>query len=336
MNSTRLLLLTRTLTLSGALALALSATGCRNQAANRDQTAGPSSTAGTDLVTSGEAALIAGDRKKAAQDFARAIAVNPNLTDAHLGLADINRMEGDYAAAEAGYRKAADLAPQNFDAQYYNGLMLHLMDRVTDAIGAYLRALAVRPDDFQANLNISAAYYQLGENAQALAFGERAVRLNPRSGPAHVNLAAILSDNGNHADAVVSYQQAAEYMELTPKLLLGYAESLKALDRYTEMRGTLEQLVRTTPSAPAHERLGYALFKLEQYDQALANFQAALNADPNYFPALNGVGVCELNRWYWSDQRDSAARERGITALRKSLTLNNNQAAIQELLGRYR
>ncbi|MCU0689408.1 MAG: tetratricopeptide repeat protein, partial [Phycisphaerales bacterium] len=227
-------------------------------------------------------------------------------------------------------------SPESFDAQYYHGLMLHLLDRVTDAIGAYLRGLAIRPDDFQANLNISAAYYQLGENAQALAFGERAVRINPRSGPAHVNLAAIFNDLGRYNDAVVSYQQASEYMELSPRLLLGYAEALKSLDRFDEMRSTLEQAVRTSPSAAAHERLGYALFKLEQYDQALASFQNALKMDPNYFPALNGIGVCELNRWHWSDKRDSGARERGMAALRRSLGLNRNQAAIEELLGRYR
>lgn len=316
--------------------LALSAGACRTRGADQSQAPQIAPDAGLDLVASGEAALVSGDRKKAAIDFARAIAINPRLPDAHMGLADIYRMDGDYGRAEAGYRQAADLAPQNFDAQYYHGLMLHLLDRVTDAISAYLRALAVKPEDFQANLNISAAYYQLGENTQALAFGERALRINPRSGPAHVNMAAVFSDIGKHADAVVSYQQASEYMELTPKLLLGYAESLKALDRFSEMRGTLEQLVRTSPSAAAHERLGYALFKLEQYDQALASFQSALAVDANYFPALNGVGVCELNRWYWSDRRDSGARDRGVTALRRSLSLNRNQAAIEELLGRYR
>lgn len=321
---------------SAAVGLMLSAGGCRARDKAQSDTQAPSIDAGTELVISGENALIAGDRKKAAEDFARAISINPNLPDAHMGLGDIYRMSGDYAKAEGSYARAAAMAPDNFDAQYFHGLMLHLLDRVTDAIGAYLRGLAIKPDDFQANLNISAAYYQLGENAQALAFGERAVRINPRSGPAHVNLAAIFADTGRYGDAVMSYQQASEYMELTPKLLLGYAEALKSLDRFDEMRSTLEQLVRTNPSAAAHERLGYSLFKLEQYDQALASFQNALKVDANYFPALNGIGVCELNRWHWSDKRDTAARDRAMAALRRSLALNRNQAAIEELLGRYR
>lgn len=294
--------------------------------------------AGPDLVhlATAEGALVAGDRRRALDEFNKALAINPTLVDAHLGVGDIYRLEGDYGRAEGRYARAAQLQPENFEAQYYHGLMLHLLDRVTDAIGAYLRALAVKPEDFQSNLNISAAYYQLGENTQALVFGERAVRLNPQSGPARVNLAAVYSDMGRFADAVVEYQQATEFMELTPRLLLGYAEALKSTDRFEEMRSTLEQLVRTSPSAPAHERLGYSLFKLEQYDQAMASFQAALRLEPDYFPALNGIGVCELNRWHWSDKRDVGARDRAIAALRRSLSINRNQAAIEELLTRYR
>ena len=88
--------------------------------------------------------------------------------------------------------------------------------------------------------------------------------------------------------------------------------------------------------APAHERLGYAHFKLEQYDQAMSSFQAALRLEPDYFPALNGVGVCELNLWHWSDKRDVGARDRAVAALRRSLAINRNQAPIEELLTRYR
>lgn len=319
-----------------AIPLALGACSNKPGSASRDGISGPGNGPEILHLAAGEGALVAGDRRRALDEFLRALAINPVLVDAHLGVADIYRLEGDYGRAEGKYARAAQLQPENFDAQYYHGLMLHLLDRVTDAIGAYLRALAVKPDDFQSNLNISAAYYQLGENAQALVFGERAVRLNPRSGPARVNLAAVYSDMGRHGEAVVEYQQATEFMELTPRLLLGYAEALKNNDRFEEMRSTLEQLVRTSPSAPAHERLGYAHFKLEQYDQAMSSFQAALRLEPDYFPALNGVGVCELNLWHWSDKRDVGARDRAVAALRRSLAINRNQAPIEELLTRYR
>ncbi|MBY0309224.1 MAG: tetratricopeptide repeat protein, partial [Phycisphaerales bacterium] len=196
-------------------------------------------------------------------------------------------------------------------------------------------ALAVNPGDFQTNFYLSVAYYQLGETPQAFTFGERAVRIDPKSGPARVNLAAVYADMGRHEDAVNEFQQSFELVEPTPRILLGYAESLRNLSRFAEMRSTLEQLVKRTPSAAAWERLGYAQFKLKEFDQAEESFNRSLAADASYFPALNGIGVCELNRYAWSNNADNDAKVRGVTALKKSLTINGNQPSIQALLGRF-
>jgi tetratricopeptide (TPR) repeat protein len=287
-------------------------------------------------VEAGEAAMDAGKNAAALEEFAKAIAINPTLTDAHMGMGDIYRQEGDYSKAEKSYAEAARLAPKNFDAQYYHGLMLHLLDRVTDAVSAYLKALSVKPEDFQTNLNLSVAYYQLGESTQAYTFGERAVKIDPRNGPARVNLAAVYADLGRHEEAVTEFQQSFELVESTPRILLAYAESLKSLNRFGEMRSTLDQLVKKAPSAAAWERLGYAQFKLSDFAKAAESFETSLKLDPDYFPALNGVGVCELNRYYWSNNSDNDARTRGLNALRRSLAINHNQANIEALLGRFR
>jgi tetratricopeptide (TPR) repeat protein len=291
---------------------------------------------GQNLVDAGEAAMDAGNNAAALEEFAKAIAINPTLTDAHMGMGDIYRTEGDYNKAEKAYGDAAKLAPKNFDAQYYHGLMLHLLDRVTEAVSAYLKALAVKPEDFQTNLNLSVAYYQLGESSQAYTFGERAVKIDPKNGPARVNLAAVYADMGRNEEAVTEFQQSFELVDSTPRILLAYAECLKSLGRYGEMRSTLEQLVKKSPSAAAWERLGYAQFKLGDYAKAAESFEASLKIDPDYFPALNGVGVSELNRYYWSNNTDTEARTRGINALRRSLAINRNQASIEALLGRFR
>jgi len=291
---------------------------------------------GQEHVIAGEEALAAGNNAAALDEFAKAIAINPTLTDAHMGMGDIYRTEGDYVGAEKAYGEAAKLAPKNFDAQYCHGLMLHLLDRVTEAVGAYLKALAVKPGDFQTNLYLSVAYYQLGESGQAYTFGERAVKIDPTNGPARVNLAAVYADMGRNEEAVVEFQQSFERVEPTPRILLAYAECLTSLGRYGEMRSTVEQLVMKSPSAAGFERLGYAQFKLGDYPGAEASFESALKLDPDYFPALNGIGVCELNRYHWSNNADNAARTRGIEALRRSLAINRNQPAIEALIGRFR
>lgn len=276
-----------------------------------------------------------GFREQALIELERAIEINPSLTTAYVGIGDIHREVGDYVAAERSYSTAAQLEPQNFDAQYRHGLTLHLLNRVADAVRAYLRALAVQPGDFDANLNVASAYLQLGEPRQALAYAERAVRLNLDSGPAHANLGAALAGLGRHDEAVAQYQQAAERMELTPELLLNLADSLGRAGRYAEMANTLDQLIKVAPSAAAYERLGSSQFRQQQYDEALATFRKAIELDPAHYPALNGVGVSLLNRYIWSDRTDGAALEEARAVFRRSLLIERRQPKIVDLLSRY-
>ncbi len=279
--------------------------------------------------------IRAGDTEAALREFEQAIAVNPSLTQAHMGMGDIYRMQGDYAKAEEKYGKAAEITPRDFDAQFYHGLMLHMLDRVREAIGAYLRALSIRPDDFRATLNLATAYYQLDENAKALEFGLRAVSLNPRDGAARFNLGSIYAALGRHNEAIVEYQQATELLPLTPELLMNLADSLGKVDRYAEMRTTLAEVIRSEPTAAAYERLGFAEFRLRHYDDSQKAFESALELEPDYYPALNGLGVCMLNRWIWSSKSNDLARERGVAALRRSLQIEPDQPRIVELLSRY-
>lgn len=313
--------------LCGLLALG----GCRTADSHT-----ATSEADSALLARGESALARGDREAALAEFARAIEINPRLTRAHLGMGDAHRLAGDYTKAEANYATAAQIEPLNFDAQYLHGLVLHALNRLTDAISAYLRAIQIRPENYEANLNLATAYYQAGEFRQAVPYSQTAVKLKPDEGAARANLGAVYAALGMDREAVAEYQQAAEHMDLKPPLLLNLSESLGRLGRYEEMRNALDQLVKTAPSAAAHERLGFARFKLREYEGAAASFQAALAIDPDYFPALNGLGVCDLNTYVWSQRHDAAALERALTSLRRSLQLNRNQPKIEELLTRYR
>jgi tetratricopeptide (TPR) repeat protein len=271
----------------------------------------------------------------AVAEFERAIAINPRMTTAYMGVAQIYRKKGDFGKAEQGFAKAAELEPTNFDAHYGRGLMLQLLNRVAEAIKAYLRALQLKPNDFDGNLNLATAYLQIGEPAAGLPFGQRAVSLNASSGPARVNLGAIYTALGDHESAVVEYQQAAELMPLTPELLLNLADALGKTARYAEMQNTLEQLIRLQPSATAHERLATALFRQRKFDDAMAQFRKAVELDANYYPALNGIGVSMLNQYLLSNKKDLNALNEGLSALRRSVQIEPRQPAVVDLIARY-
>ena len=57
--------------------------------------------------------------------------------------------------------------------------------------------------------------------------------------------------------------------------------------------------------------------------------------DADHYPALNGIGVCLLNKYLLSQRADTQARRDAVEALRHSLRVNRRQPKIIDLLSRY-
>ncbi|CAN0570954.1 unnamed protein product, partial [Laminaria digitata] len=210
-----------------------------------------------------------GDLQAALRELERAIAFNPQFTPAYLESGDIYLELAQYEQAERQFAMAVRNEPRNYMAQFRHAQVLHKLGQLEASNRAYLRALSIRPSSFDANLGISTVLLELGRAEQALPYGQRAVRSDPPSGRARMHLGNLYAALDQHEDAVIEYQQAAEMMEApTPGLLLNMAESLNQLQRYAEMVGALDQLVRLEPTAIAYERLGSGLFRLKRYDEA--------------------------------------------------------------------
>ena len=277
-----------------------------------------------------------GDLRSALRELERAIAFNPQFTPAYLESGDILMELAQYDEAERQYALAVRNEPRNYMAQIRHAQVLHKLDRLEESNRAYLRSLSIRPSSFDANLGISTVLLELGRSEQALPYAQRAVKGEPPSGRARMHLGNIYAALDRHEDAVIEYQQAAEMLEVpTPGLLLNMAESLNQLQRYAEMVGALDQLVRIEPSAIAYERLGSGLFRLKRYDESLEAFTKSADLDQNHYPAFNGIAVCELNEYLWSSKTDGGARERAVSAMRQSLRIERSQPRIVELLRRY-
>jgi tetratricopeptide (TPR) repeat protein len=265
----------------------------------------------------------------------QAIAQNPELTIAHLQMGSIFRDQGDLSAAEQSFSRAANLEPRNFDAQFNHADVLHALGRVVDSVRAYLRALAIRPNDAAANRGLAAAYLEQQRPDWALEYAEQAVRSSPNDGTARANLGATYSLLDRHEEAIREYETAAELMELTPDLLLNWANSLGAIERYTEMINTLDAALNIQPSATAYERLGFAYFKTRRFDRATEMFRSSLDMDQRHYPALNGLGVVLLNEYVQGGRNDDSLRIEALSLLRRSLRINSNQPAFVQLVSTY-
>lgn len=287
-------------------------------------------------LTEARKAVEAGDYDSALESFRSILAENPTITDAYLGIGEIYIIQEDYERAEPVYARAARLEPRNYDAQYGHGLALQMLGRFVDAVKAYHRALTIDPDSPDANLNIATSYLQLGRTRSALVFAEKAVDVAPDNGPAHVNLGAIYEQMGRNDDAIDQYILALEILEENrAPVMLNLVNVLARQNRYQEAINTAENLIRVQPSANAYERLGWAYFRLGQYEKSLEAYQNAVRRDPNHWPSLNGVGINSLNAWLLSKKSDTDAWEAARSAFRRSLRVNRNQPKLIALMSNY-
>lgn len=271
----------------------------------------------------------------ALQEFERALAENPSLVKAHLGIGEIYEVRGDYNRAAEAYEGARRIAPRNFDATYKLGLMYQLLDRVEDAVGLYQQALAIEPESPEAHLNLATAYLQLNQAGLALPYAQRATELDPDSRPAFVNLGAIQMALGEYDAAIDAYRGAADRGDMDAHIALSLAEAFIKTNRYPQAVNTLESLIQVQPGAEAYERLGYAHFRMSMFDEALNAYEEALKLNANHVAALNGRGVILMYQYIEGASADATLKEQALAAWRRSVEIKPGQIRIVNLISNF-
>ncbi|MEE9131847.1 MAG: tetratricopeptide repeat protein [Phycisphaerales bacterium] len=298
-------------------------------------TADPTETQQQQLVEA-RAATEAGDYDTALGMLRDILAENPTLTPAYLGIGDIYLLKKDYSNAEPAYARAARLAPRNFDAQYGHGVALQMLKRFAEAVKSFYRALTIEPADIKANLAMATTRLLMGEPGGAMIFAEKAVELDPANGPARANLGAAYEQTGRYTEAIVQYEAAIELMEPSAPLLLNYISVLAKDKRYLDAKNTAEFLVRIEPSADGYERLGWAHFRLSEFDKSIEAYRKAVKLEPGHWQSHNGVGCNALNTWLLSKKRDRQAAREAKESFRRSLRINPKQPKVVKVLTDYR
>ncbi|MFH1021943.1 MAG: tetratricopeptide repeat protein [Planctomycetota bacterium] len=95
---------------------------------------------------------------KAKEYFEMAVARDPNIPEAHMGIGQLRYAKGDMDGALASLKKAVDLDPKLDDAHYLVGDILVRKSDYAGAVEAFEKAVAVNSGFWQ-------AYHRLGEAA---------------------------------------------------------------------------------------------------------------------------------------------------------------------------
>jgi tetratricopeptide (TPR) repeat protein len=284
-----------------------------------------------------EQAVATDDYETALRIFRELLQENPTLASAYAGMGAVHEKRGDLTLAEPAYARAAALDPGDFMAVSGHGRVLEALGRVKEAAISYQRALMIRPRDIGSNLAMSRLMLLTEQPESAVAFAERAVKIDPQDGQARLQYARALSRAGRGIDAIREYEAACELIEPPAEVMFALVNAYAKEKRYREAANAAEALVKTAPSAGAFERLGWALFRLNEFEASDRAYRKAIELDAAYWPALNGAGVNALNAWIQAGKSaEDPRRDEARAMLQRSLKSNPDQPKVAGLLLKYR
>jgi serine/threonine-protein kinase len=148
---------------------------------------------------------------KARASVKSALDLDPNLAEAHLAQGGLlMNIDFNFAAAEAEYRRALELAPQNPAVTSNLAILLSNFGRLDEAVALGRQAIALDPLRISPHQNLGLYLIALGRYDEAEAALRKAIELQPQSAQNYLRLAIIQILRGNSGAAVELAKQETD------------------------------------------------------------------------------------------------------------------------------
>ena len=172
-----------------------------------------------------------GHQREAADQFRRALQIDPRYEQAHTNLGRSLATLGDLDAAISHFKTALNINPNNYVAHNNMGVVLALKGQIPDAIEHFSKALAINPEYVSANNNLGSALKNQGRLPEAIKYYRAALKINLQFAPAHNNLGIALADQGHLDEAIAHFTKALEIEPNYAAARQNLEESMKKKDQ---------------------------------------------------------------------------------------------------------
>jgi TolB-like protein/Tfp pilus assembly protein PilF len=140
----------------------------------------------------------------------KALAIEPNLADAHSVLAGAHWNNWEWDAAESEFKRALELDPRSVDAHHWYGLFLSWARRDQEAIAQMKSGLESDPINLRLNENLGQTFWNAGQDDLALEQLKKTFDLDPNFADLHGFLAVCDRNLGKYDLWLAEWKQNAE------------------------------------------------------------------------------------------------------------------------------
>ena len=188
--------------------------------------------------------------------------------------------------------------PRDGRALIARGEILSGQNKVDEAISALEQATKDEPDDAEAHYFLGAAFSQKGDTARAQAEWQDAVKVRPTLVEAQRALVAVGTGKQDWdlvercAEAIIAAAPAS------PEGFVDRATARIAKGDTSQAEADLEKAAEASPpwrAVALYARLAALRILQKRYGDAEKLYEQALDRDPNYVEALNGVVQLDVN-----------------------------------------
>ena len=194
-----------------------------------------------------------------------------------------------YQEANNQFRIAVAQAPSNAMYRVRWGRLMHERFNNTDAAGLFKEALERDPKNAQAYFG-QALVSADGFDSKAVEWASKALELDPKLVEAHELLANLMLED---SDTTKALQQADEALALSPEALdaLAIHAAIEVLaDRSPD--GWFEKIRQVNPTnGEAYALVAHHLVFNRRYEDGIAYYRKAIEADPKLWPARAQLGI---------------------------------------------
>lgn len=139
----------------------------------------------------------------------QALAVSTGLPEARVALGRIRyTYDRDWPGAEADFRHALAIDPNNLDAHYFYAMLLMGLGRFSESIHHIERAARLDPLSSMIQSGFGRILYRARRYHEAIDHLHRAIALEPRNSGAFSRLGDVYDVTGRYAAALASYDEA--------------------------------------------------------------------------------------------------------------------------------
>ncbi|MFQ5893373.1 MAG: tetratricopeptide repeat protein, partial [Nitrospinota bacterium] len=184
------------------------------------------------------------DFEEAQEQYQRALAINPEMTEVSVNLAVNHADQGRLDTAEELLRAAVERSPDSLEARYTLGLVLRAQGKEAEAAEQFKEVEDLGRDNVNLHYNRGVLFANSGVFEEAEAAFRRALEIDPEFVPAHYNLGLLLRQQGKFAEAVGCFE---EVTRLNPESPNGFfclascyerrnpAQAIPVWERYLEL-----------------------------------------------------------------------------------------------------